>query len=334
MIRKILQIIKQNQKGYEIGRKILNLKFVQDNFFYKKIYNKKIKKRIKELEKNPPKEVDIGTTNSCNANCVMCPHNKLKKMGTMKEDLFKKIINDCVKIGVKSVCLSFFGEPFLDKKIIERIKYAKEKGLKVSFYSNASLMNKEKAKNIIESGLDNIVISFEGTDKENYEKIRRNLKFEDTKRNIEDLVELKKEMNSLKPNIGLVFVEINQSDNDIKNYCDYWKSKVQSIQRINMRNWAGQIKGSSEKSLHFNNKNRTPCANLWEKLTIDWNGDAVLCCDDWSHSVVLGNLKKQNLKEIWKGKKLKHIREIHKNGEFSKIPLCAKCNKKSVWWLV
>jgi MoaA/NifB/PqqE/SkfB family radical SAM enzyme len=36
-------------------------------------------------------------------------------------------------------------------------------------------------------------------------------------------------------------------------------------------------------------------------MIIDWNGDAVLCCDDWSHKVILGNLKKQSIEEIWFG---------------------------------
>ncbi len=334
MLKKILNLIKRNKKGYEIGRKILSSKKITKNKFYNRIYDNKIKKRMRELEFRGPKEVDIGVTNLCNANCIMCPHNKLKKMGTMKMNLFKKIIDDCVECNVKSVCLSFFGEPLIDKELISKVKYAKNKGLKVSFYSNASLLTKEKASSLIKAGLDRIVISCDGFYKETYEKIRRNLKFDVVKKNIENLIKLKKEINSKTPKITLVFVELTQGEKEIKDYYNYWKEKVNEIQRINMRNWAGQIKGESEKSLHFKSKNRLPCANLWEKLTIDWDGDAVLCCDDWSHSVILGNLKKDSIKDIWNGEKLREIREFHKKREFYKIPLCKNCNKKSVWWLV
>jgi radical SAM protein with 4Fe4S-binding SPASM domain len=69
-------------------------------------------------------------------------------------------------------------------------------------------------------------------------------------------------------------------------------------------------------------------------MIVDWNGDVVLCCDDWNHSTILGNLKKQTIEEIWKGNKLKEIREAHKKGEFYKVPLCAGCNKKTIWWMI
>ena len=67
---------------------------------------------------------------------------------------------------------------------------------------------------------------------------------------------------------------------------------------------------------------------------MDWNGDVVLCCDDWNHQVILGNLKKERIEEIWFGNRLKAIRELHKKGEFDKISICSGCNKKTIWWLV
>jgi radical SAM protein with 4Fe4S-binding SPASM domain len=69
-------------------------------------------------------------------------------------------------------------------------------------------------------------------------------------------------------------------------------------------------------------------------MVIDWNGDVVLCCDDWNHSTVLGNLKEQTIEEIWNGEKLRNIRKAHINGEFYKVRLCSECNKKSVWWMI
>ncbi len=68
-------------------------------------------------------------------------------------------------------------------------------------------------------------------------------------------------------------------------------------------------------------------------MVVDWNGDVVLCCDDWNHSTILGNLKNQTIEEIWNGEKLRAIRQAHIKGEFYRVPLCAGCNKKSVWWL-
>jgi radical SAM protein with 4Fe4S-binding SPASM domain len=336
MISRILNRIRGNRIGYNIGRKILSTPLIVNNKIYDSLYEKKINKSIEKLGKKFPWGIDIGTTNLCNAECIMCPHSRLKKMGTMNMKLYKKIIDNCKKLKIKIITLSFFGEPFLDKEIIEKIKYAKENGMFVAFYSNASLLTEDLANKIIESGLDGITISFDGYSKETYEKIRKKLKFEIVKKNVLKLIETKKKKKKNNPKINLVLVELEENKKEIKQFYNEWNKKVDSINIINMRNWANDIqKEGTKESFHFNKKmKRKPCALIWQKMIVDWNGDVVLCCDDWNHSTILGNLKKQTIEEIWKGEKLKKIREAHIKREFWKIPLCSNCNKKSIWWMV
>lgn len=326
--------IRNNKFGYKIGRAILLNRVITNNSLYKKAYSSRIKKAITRLENNAPSSVEIGVTNACNSDCIMCPHSKLKKIGTMKMDLYKKIIDNCHKLNIKSVTLSFFGEPLLDPSLIEKIKYAKSKGIRVSFFSNASLLNENWARKLIESGLDNINISFDAYSKETYEKIRKGLKFDIVRNNIKRLLSLKKEMGRDNPDVNLIFVEMNENAGEIKNFYKDWKSQVDNISVLNMRNWAGEINKSSSKSFHFNSSQRAPCALIWQKMIIDWDGDVVLCCDDWSHSYPLGNLKKQTIEEVWNGERIKKVRDLHKSGKFGGVPLCAKCNKKTVWWFV
>ena len=189
---------------------------------------------------------------------------------------------------------------------------------------------------MIDADLDSITISFDGYSKEVYEKIRKGLKFDVTKKNILNLLKMRKKLNKKNPKINLVLVELEENKREIKSFYREWKNKVDSINIINMRNWANKIeKKGTKESFHFNyNVKRKPCALIWQKMVVDWNGDAVLCCDDWDHSTVLGNLKKQSIEEIWKGEKLRKIREAHVRGNFKEIPLCAKCNKKTIWWMV
>lgn len=336
MISKILSKIRKNRIGYNIGRAILSIPLIVNSSTYNRLYDKKIRKSIKKLSKKYPWGVDIGTTNLCNAECIMCPHSKLKKMGTMDMKLYRKIIDNCEKLKIKNITLSFFGEPFLDREIIEKIKYAKEKEMIVGFYSNASLLNEELANKIVNSGLDGITISFDGYSKETYEKIRKNLKFDVVKKNILNLIKTMRKMKRNTPKISLVLVELEENKGEIKKIYSEWKDKVDSINIINMRNWANDIqKEGTKESFHFNKKmKRKPCALIWQKMVVDWDGDIVLCCDDWNHSTVLGNLKKQTIEEVWEGEKLKKIREAHVRGEFLKIPLCSQCNKKCIWWMV
>jgi radical SAM protein with 4Fe4S-binding SPASM domain len=335
MISKTLNKIRGSRVGYNLGRKVLSTPFIVNSKLYDSLYNKKIKKTIAKLEKRYPLGVDIGVTNLCNAECIMCPHSKLKKMGTMDMKLYKKIIYNCKKLGIKIITLSFFGEPLLDRTLIEKIKYAKQNGMFTAFYSNASLLNEEWAEKLINSGLDSITISFDGYSKEVYEKIRKKLKFEIVKKNVLNLIRTRRKLNRKNPKINLVLVELEENKGEIKDFYREWKDKVDSINIINMRNWANDIqKAGTKESFHFNKKlKRKPCALIWLKMVVDWNGDVVLCCDDWNHSTILGNLKKQTIEEIWRGEKLKKIREAHVKGEFYKVPLCSGCNKKSVWWL-
>ncbi|MBU1136623.1 MAG: radical SAM protein [Nanoarchaeota archaeon] len=332
MIIKILYKLRSNYFGYKIGRKVLSIPFIINNRIYDSLYNKKIRKAIQKL--GYPLGIDIGVTNACNSDCIMCPHYKLKNIGTMDMKLYKKIIDNCVELKIDNITLSFFGEPLLDKTLIEKIKYAKRMGISVSFYSNASLLDKSWARKLIESKLDNITISLDGCTKETYERIRRGLKFDVVKNNILNLIKLKKKMGVNDPKIDLVIVELEENKKEIKKFYKEWKNEVESINIINMRNWTGKInKKGTKESFHFNYKSkRKPCALIWQKMIVDWNGDVVLCADDWNHSTVLGNLKEQTIKEIWKGKKLKEIKEAHIKGEFWKVPVCSKCNKKSVWW--
>ena len=334
MLTRILNKIRGKRIGYSLGRKILSTPLIVNNWLYDSLYDKKIRKSIEKLKL--PLGVDIGVTNACNSNCIMCPHSKLKNIGTMNMKLYKKIIDNCAKLKIKNITLSFFGEPLLDKTLIEKIIYAKEKNLKVAFYSNASLLTEKWAEALIKSGLDSITISFDGYSKETYEKIRKGLKFDVVKKNILNLIKIRKNLGKNNPKINLVLVELEENKREIKYFYGEWKNKVDSINIINMRNWANKIdKKGTKESFHFNKKiKRKPCSLIWQKMVVDWNGDVVLCCDDWNHSTILGNLKKQTIEGVWKGKELKKIKKIHLDGNFKEIPLCAGCNKKSVWWMV
>ncbi len=331
---KILNKIRANNLGFNIGRAFLSNRLIINSPVYKKAYDKKIKKVIKNLEGKPPMSLDIGTTNACNSNCVMCPHHLLKEIGFMDMNLYKKIIDNCASFGVKSVVLSFFGEPLLDQTIIEKIKYAKSKDLIVGFYSNASLLGLEISKRLIESGLDWITISFDAYSKETYEKIRVGLRFDETSENIINFMKMRNELGLKKPSVSLVLVELDENRKEIKKFYKQWKNIVDGLNILNQRNWAGNLDKDSEKSFHFKNQKRWPCSFIWQKMVVDWNGDVVLCCDDWNHREVLGNLKEGSIEDIWFGERLKKIRENHLAGEFDKVPLCAACNKKTIWWLL
>ena len=331
-MRKILGKIRSSEKGYKIASKILGAKIINNNFIYQHFYKKKIGKVISDLENKMP-AIDIGITNLCNANCIMCPHYKIKKFGTMKMKLYRKIIDDVVSCGIRGVNLSFFGEAMLDKTLVEKIKYAKSKNLNVGFFTNAALMFKDKSREIIKAGIDNITVSMDSNNKKMYEKIRVNCSYDDVRKNILDFLKIRRKLKS-NVKINMVAVLMDENYNDLKEYYKFWGNKVDGINLINMENRSDSFDKASKKSLSYQKGIvREPCMLLWDHMVVDWDGEVVLCCNDYAHEVVIGNLNKESIKDVWFGCKLKKIREIHLKGEFFRLPFCDRCNKRTIWWL-
>src|SRR5689334_15683812 len=118
-----------------------------------------------------PEIVQIESTNICNAKCVFCPRDEMhRRQGIMTVDLFKKIVDECVALGITHVRMHNYGEAFVDRKLVEKVKYAKDQGIKeVGMISNGSLITEPVARGMIDAGLDAINISVDAAGKEVFE---------------------------------------------------------------------------------------------------------------------------------------------------------------------
>ena len=114
------------------------------NWFYHRHLDKVIDRMMKS-----PVYINMETTNGCNASCIMCPHESMERaVGTMSMELFQQVVDEVVATGlpVKMFVVSGFGEPLLDRKIAERIRYIKSKGdYYTKFHTNAALLVEQKA---------------------------------------------------------------------------------------------------------------------------------------------------------------------------------------------
>ena len=303
------------------------------NSVYRKIYRRNIIKKLDNF-KLANLTVSVEPSNLCNSRCAMCPYPKMvRPKKVMGMELFKKIVDDCFSEGIRNFNLNFYNEPFLDPLLFERVKYMKSKGLKVSFFSNASVLNESMHEKIFESGIDTISFSVDGAKKETYEKIRIGLDFDKTVRNVLSLLEAKNERGLKKPKIRVVFVKQKLNENELEEYKKFWSDKVGSIVISTDDN-------RNENSKYFKSvagKKPFPCKQIWTEIIAMSNGKVALCCVDADGSVTLGDFNKQTLKEIWESDKFRKIRKLHLNYEADKIPLCKNClhsyrmNLKS-WW--
>jgi MoaA/NifB/PqqE/SkfB family radical SAM enzyme len=266
-----------------------------------------------------PDTVQIETTNACNSKCIICPHKRMgRTIKTMDDDIFMKVIDECAKYKCGNVHLHNFGEPLLDKKIIQRIKYAKDKGLqRVKIFSNGSLLTAEMSENLVTAGLDEIKISFDGANKEEYEKIRYPLKFDSVVNNINTLVSIRnKRQSSLKIEIAC------SSTSDKSATMESLENCVDKFSFGKLHNW-----GDSEVTYSESSKTRKPCSRIWRTFTVLSNGKSSLCCLDYDGKVILGDLHESSISEIWRNSQYKSLRKCHTHALQNKISICSNCSK-------
>ncbi len=150
-----------------------------------------------------PGIVQIESTNICNAKCVFCPRDAmLRRQGVMDDSLFRKVVDDCADLGTRHVRLHNFGEPFVDRRLVEKIAYAKSRGIaEVGLISNGSLITDASARGMVQAGLDAINISVDASGKEVFERTRVGLSYDKVIANIERIVRVRQELASRRPRL-------------------------------------------------------------------------------------------------------------------------------------
>jgi hypothetical protein len=275
-----------------------------------------------------PEIVQIESTNICNAKCVFCPRDEMhRRQGVMKFDLFRKIVDECAELGITHVRVHNYGEPFVDRQLVEKVRYAKARGIaEVGMISNGSLITEEVARGMIEAGLDAINISVDASGKEVFEATRIGLKYDKVIANIERLVRLRAELGRRRPKLILSFVRQNDS-HDEQAFIEHWTRVADKIHVTDLHNWAG--------TLHTRSDVNYPCYRPWLTFTILWDGRVSLCCADFDGRHVLGDLNTSSIQEVWNGAPYVAARRQHL--ESGGPDICRSCDlpqKDSPLWVM
>jgi radical SAM protein with 4Fe4S-binding SPASM domain len=269
-----------------------------------------------------PTKLHIEITNVCNLGCIMCPRSYMsRKKGIMDMGLFKKIIDES-KGKVEFVYLHLFGEPLIHPHIIDMIKYCKNAGIYTGLATNATLLDEVKSKEIANSGLDFMVISFDGIDKEEYEKIRQGSSYEKTLKNIKGFLQIK----GRKPHTVLQLIYMNYTKDKIKEYTNFWSSyNIEAVRIKPLQTWSGEIKNINELSINENLMSLKPCDRPWRHLCILWDGKATPCEFDFDGAYPLGNIRDQSIAETWNSERILKLRKQHLSHNRNEIKLCRSC---------
>lgn len=282
-----------------------------------------------------PVRLWVEITSRCNLKCRLCVNKDIPPSlkGDMDFDLYKKIINEAAG-NVYDINLFHRGEPLLHPKLIPIISYAKSRGIKTRIHTNATLLNPELSKKIILSSLDLISFSFDGYTKETYEKNRIGASYEKSLNNIIDFLRIKKELKSKKP---FTIIQVMEFDDKLSSK-EIMEQKKKFLKRFSNlpldklvtrypHNWGGFLKLKELGKNYEENKRTIPCTFPWYSLTIFYNGKVYLCPQDFLGKILLGDLNKNSIKEIFNHKTIKDIRNKFKTSKMNKIIPCKDCDR-------
>ena len=323
------------------AKKIFNAASVLSSFYFSKWLKKPIQYGV-------PFNVSIEPTTTCNLGCPECPSglkNFTRPTGELDYNFYKKTIDE---IGDKLIYLYFYfqGEPYMHPKFLELVKYASQKKIYTVTSTNAHFLSERKARETIESGLDRILISIDGTTQETYEQYRIGGSLEKVIEGTKNLVRAKREMKSKTPHIIFQFLVVKPNEHQIEELEILSKEigvdevKLKTAQVYDFENGNNLIptiekysryqKQSNGKYI-IKNELLNHCWKLWHSTVITWDGKIVPCCFDKDAQHQLGDLNSKTFAEIWQSDLYQSFRSrILKSRK--EIDICTNCSEGAKVW--
>jgi len=234
------------------------------------------------------KQVLIETRTDCNNRCPFCPHSfNQKPFGQMTWTTYTHIIDELADMGYNGrIALMLSNEPLLDDRLLEMIRYAKKKSPRffLDITTNGRLLDLAMADQLFEAGIDNINVNDYRGDRNKYPTRLS--------------AELQQVYDAYGNNPKITF-QYRRTDEQLPNYGG-------NIPQELTDNPAGF------------------CNFPFRKLVIAYNGDVLLCCNDFMYATRFGNVNNDRISDCWYCEAYNRIREALL--ENRRISLCAACN--------
>ncbi|MFC1823056.1 radical SAM/SPASM domain-containing protein [Thermodesulfobacteriota bacterium] len=268
-----------------------------------------------------PIHLDIEITNRCNLKCTFCdklPYISRDQTGDMDFELYKRIIDEGKEYELCSVKLSYRGESLLHPKVAEMVQYAKKKGIiDIYFNTNGMLLTEKMVLRLIDAGLDRISVSVEGTDPVAFERARCGAKFDRILKNVDRLLELRSQNGTKHPKVRIQTVALPSID--LAEYAEYWLPHCDEVAAIDYKE-ADVVKRN--KCLEDSD---WACPQLWQRMTIEWDGAVIPCNNDDYRLLSPGNANGKSIHDCWHDPAVQIARELHKKGKSHLVEACNGC---------
>jgi radical SAM protein with 4Fe4S-binding SPASM domain len=258
---------------------------------------------------------------------------------------FKKVIDE-IHQELLYLIFYFQGEPYLNPSFLELVKYATSKNIYTATSTNAHYLDDNNARKTIESGLDRLIISIDGTTQETYESYRIGGKLSKVLEGTRNVVRWKKELKSKTPHIIFQFLVVKPNEhqiNDIKKLAletgvDEVALKTAQIydyeqgsELIPTNQKYSRYEQTETGKYTIKNQLLNHCWKLWHSCVVTWDGRVVPCCFDKDAEYKMGDLKENSFREVWKNPAYYAFRSSVLRSR-SEIEICKNCTEGTKVW--
>lgn len=270
-----------------------------------------------------PVEFIVETTAKCNLYCPMCPRETHKQpKADMADHIFERLVRESGKTG-EHMMLIGLGEPFMDRRIFDRIEYCERHGISTLLSTNGTFLDEKMSERILESTLEHITLSFDGATKESYEYYRKGAKFEKVRENFVRFARMKHERKS-KMQIVVQMVRMERNWDEVEEFTRFWRA-VPGVDQVRIK--ADETNVLDPASAHAAEDWKYPCHYLWRgPLYVKQNGDVYPCCQSYMlDGAPVGNIETESLDSIWNSVEMQRMRRLHAEGRAGEIDICSRC---------
>jgi len=302
----------------------------------------------KPIHYGMPTSISLEPTTSCNLRCPECPsglRNFTRPTGMLTQETYQKVIDELAP-SLSYLIFYFQGEPYLNPKFLEQVKYASQKRIYTATSTNAHYLDDKQAKATIESGLDRLIISIDGTSQETYEQYRIGGKLEKVIEGTRNVIKWKKELKSTTPHVIFQYLVVKPNEHQLEEVKTLAKDlgvdevAFKTAQIYDYENGSELIPTIEQYSRYkqlpngkwkIKNKLINHCWKMWHSCVITWDGKVVPCCFDKDAHYQLGAMEDQSFKTVWRGEAYQKFRASLIKSR-SEIEMCKNCSEGTKVW--
>jgi len=311
-----MQILKQNAQDNLRLRRAHSKEFVRCTT-PRKLVNLMVTKAQRWMRRDRvagmPAKYFIDPINICNLRCPLCPTGRgllARPRGRMTLNDLKLVVDEIAPYAYR-IELYNWGEPLLHPEIFEMIEYVSQRRITVGLSSNLNHLDAQMAQKLVESGLNQLVVSIDGATQESYAAYRRRGKLDDVLKNLKLLIDTKQTLKRPTPFIVWRMLIGKHNEHEVETVrkmayemgADSFSTGVlfvdtrdsEQIEQWLPNNPAYSPYDYTDDKL----ENTWDCHDLWESMVINWDGGVAPCC--WLHDPQFdfGNVSSQTVREIW-----------------------------------